>query len=101
MNQIRGQALSCDFSIPLPDNQEPNFNEVNVLHKLDPASPGNIIYKVNSEADCSATLGGWFYDDPTDPQNIRLCPVSCDLVKSAPGQVDIELGCQTEIIPPE
>jgi len=94
MNQIRGMALSCEFTIPLPDNQPANYNEVNVKHN------GDLVYKVGSEAECDPTRGGWYYDDPSAPQYIRLCPVTCDTVTTAQGRVDIELHCPTVPLPP-
>jgi len=94
MNQIRGMALSCEFNIPLPDNQPPNYNEVNVKHNDD------LIYKVGTDAECDPTRGGWYYDDPAAPQFIRLCPATCDLITTAQGRIDIELHCPTVPLPP-
>jgi hypothetical protein len=93
MNQIRGMALSCEFNIPLPDNQTPNYGQVNVRHD------GNIIYKVADEAACDPTQGGWYYDNESAPQLIRLCPATCDNVTTSQGRIDIELHCPTVVIP--
>ena len=99
MNQIRGQALSCDFNIPLPDNRPPNYSQVNVLFTPS-GGGGQIVYKVNTAAECRADQPGWYYDDNANPTLIKLCPSACDTITNNPGQVDIETGCDSIPIPP-
>jgi hypothetical protein len=52
---------------------------------------------VASEADCTGS-GGWYYDNPTTPTKITLCPSTCTDVQNDPSaNVSIELGCATQI----
>ena len=38
--------------------------------------------------------GGWYYDNPTTPTMINLCPASCQKAQSDPGsKIEIVLGC--------
>jgi hypothetical protein len=100
MNQIRGRALTCTFTMPTPDNGETvNPSEVNVYY-TPPGGTTEVIYGVASEAQCDPAVGGWYYDDPANPTEIRACPTSCDRLTSVRGQVDLELGCTT-LNPPQ
>jgi hypothetical protein len=99
IKQIQGQALGCTFAMPTPDGGETiNPNEVNVWYT--PSSGGEeIIYKVEDAAGCDSSLGGWYYDHPTAPTEIILCPKSCDAIGGTKGTIRIELGCTTQQIP--
>ncbi len=100
MNQIRGTALACDYAIPLPNGQQPNFSQVNIYF-TPPGSPTeNVIYRVPDASQCDPVNGGWFYDNPQDPKQIRACPASCEQLKSSGGgKVRIEVGCDS-LTPP-
>ncbi len=99
MNEIRGQALSCEFVIPvLPPGQTFDPNQVNVYH-TPPGGQPTLVYYVEDATKCDLTLGGWYYDNPADPKSILLCPASCDTVKGSKGAVDIQVGCVTIPIP--
>jgi hypothetical protein len=100
MNQIRGRALTCTFTMPTPDSGETvNPSEVNVYY-TPPGGTTEVIYGVASEAQCDPAVGGWYYDDPANPTEIRACPTSCDRLTSVRGQIDLELGCTT-LNPPQ
>jgi hypothetical protein len=47
----------------------------------------------------AANLGGWYYDNPTSPTEIVLCPKSCEAIGGSKGKIRIELGCTTIEIP--
>jgi len=48
--------------------------------------------QVADSTECAA--GGWYYDDPTDPQQIRMCPNTCaEHQGDAAGRIDIAFGC--------
>jgi hypothetical protein len=97
MNQIRGISLACDYAIPLPQGRPPNFSQVN-FYFTPTGQPETIIYKVADQSQCDPVNGGWFYDNPTNPTQIRACPASCELLKGGGGAVRIEVGCDS--IPP-
>ncbi len=98
MNEIRGQALGCEFLMPTPTAGDADPDKLNVRFKpeggADEAFP-----RVSGASQCQGQ-DGWYYDNPTDPSLIILCPASCDRVKNIGGEVNIELGCEQIIAPP-
>lgn len=96
MNQIRGQALACEFTLPAPpDGEVLNPNRVNVGY-TPPGGQAEVIGKVPGEPSCDAAQGGWYYDNEDTPTSIRICPASCDrILDEATGAINIELGCDT------
>lgn len=110
-NVVQSTALPCDFAIPAPPNGEQfDRDKVNVQFVNGAASE---ILQVPSAGDCTNFGGnGWYYDDPTAPTRIQLCPATCSEVKAASGdggvvsldasvsltapRVDILLGCATK-----
>ncbi|HMJ14901.1 MAG TPA: vWA domain-containing protein [Polyangiaceae bacterium] len=98
MNRIRGTALGCDFNVP--GGAGSDLSTLNVTF-TPTGSSAELIYKANSEGECSATLGGWFFPDSSNPSSIRLCPKSCDTVKARPGKVRLSMGCTPSVEIPE
>jgi hypothetical protein len=100
INQIRGAALGCEFTIPKPNaGNNLDFDQLNVRVKS-PAGTEDLLY-VGTAAACDPTKGGWYYDaDPkmVDPTRVLLCDASCKKVKSTAGvSVDLRVGCKTII----
>jgi hypothetical protein len=101
LTAIRGRSLSCDFPVPAPkpgDMLDPS--RVNVV--FTPASGIMTTFgQVPNVASCS-TSAAWYYDDPTNPTRIFLCPSACDTVRvDTNAKLEILLGCKTEIEPPK
>ena len=102
LNQIRGTSLSCEFQVPQADGsgRDVDFDKVNVEQTADGVTAR--IPRVQNLAACDAARGGWYYDvDPgmAEPTKITLCGASCQALSSAQNvSVQIELGCQSEII---
>lgn len=102
LNEIRGAALTCDFTIPdPPSGQSLDFGQVN-LEFLTPDGETRQLVNVNDEDACAdAPDEGWYYvlDDAGDPVQITVCPDVCDEFQMAMGdsQVNLQLGCATII----
>lgn len=100
LNQIRTQALPCEFFLPKPDGGIPDYDKVNVVFTAGNQNVTVIPY-VGSAANCDPQNGGWYYDvDPNQgtPQKTLLCPASCTMVHAdALGRIDIVQGCQTVV----
>jgi hypothetical protein len=96
INQIRGAALGCDFSIPRPTQGSVDFEKVNVQVKS-PAGVQDLKY-VDGADHCDPASGGWYYDvNPAagTPARVLLCPTTCTSVKTATGvSVDLRFGCK-------
>jgi hypothetical protein len=55
---------------------------------------------VNKSKDCTKTSGGWFYDDREDPNEIRVCPQTCDVLRlQLQATIEIAFGCERELAP--
>ncbi len=95
LQAIRGEALACEIPIPEPTMGDFNSELVNVEYTPGAGGSPQTIGKVADAASCGAN-GGWYYDDPANPQTIMLCPASCDTVKVDPdGAIKVVLGCQS------
>ncbi|MFZ5896095.1 MAG: vWA domain-containing protein [Myxococcota bacterium] len=95
LNRIRADAtIPCEFELPAPSGgQMLLYDRVNVQHSDSSCNLTTFPY-VESQARCGAQ-GGWYYDDPTRPHKISLCPTSCDLVSIPGGRFNYSLGCET------
>lgn len=101
LNAIRGRAqIPCEFQIPpAPPGETLNLNRVNV-EWIGPGGDPQLVYFVEDPASCDPAQGGWYYDPPTNPSRILLCPSTCTTVETTTGGlIDIALGCGT-IRPP-
>jgi hypothetical protein len=86
--QISHTNLACTYTIPMPDGGfDPSLLNVRITRTgqspvlLDLLKPGTI---------CSSA-GGFFYDSPTAPTHLILCPSTCDSLVL--GQIEIIVGC--------
>jgi len=97
LNQIRGQALPCEFNIPKPMSGPLDFGKVNVHLKL--SSGEEDIYYTGGPERCDPVRGGWYYDvNPAGgtPTRIVTCGASCRRIQSDPmGSVELRFGCKT------
>jgi hypothetical protein len=101
LTAIRGSAsVPCEFQIPPPPpNEVLNFNSVNIEY-TDPSGARSVVYYVDSVDQCPPDGGGWYYDTPSAPSKILLCPSTCTTVEAQLGaQINVALGCGT-IRPP-
>jgi len=100
MNTIRGTALPCDYVLPTPAaGGEPDYDKMNVQH-TDNAGAKTVFPNRSGAAACDAG-GGWYYDvtpSPTaSPKKVILCPSTCEAVKAKGGQIDVVVGCKTQV----
>jgi len=89
--------LACDFAVPAPPaGQMLNPDRVQVVYT--PASSGEPeeVPKVASAAECGRSVnGGWYFDNPTRPTKIFVCPCTCS--RFGAGRVDVRFGCRPQI----
>ncbi len=96
LNKIRGTALGCNYTIPLPTSGTPNFGEVNVEYTPGSGGPAILIPQVNGASSCPATGDAWYYDNPNAPTQIVLCPGTCKTLEADKnGDLQVLLGCAT------
>jgi len=97
LQDIQG-SLACAYAMPEADNPNDVIdpNQVNVTYTPSGAADAEVLAQVSSVSGCGFGAGGWYYDDPTDPQMIKLCPDTCDRVKDDEGgKMKIVVGCET------
>jgi hypothetical protein len=102
LNQIRlAASIRCELQIPAPPSGKVlDFNLVNLLY-TDHGGRRTALFNTGDSAGCAASGGGWYYDDPTQPKKIILCPNTCDIVQYDPGgELDYAIGCKTIVPPP-
>jgi Mg-chelatase subunit ChlD len=100
INQIRGSALGCEFTIPPPAMGTLDFDKVNV--RLTSGGTSEDLGYVASADRCDMTRGGWYYDiDPAKgtPTRVLLCDASCGKTGTAKeSSVELRFGCKTIVI---
>jgi hypothetical protein len=98
LNRIRNDAqIPCSLQLPVTTGAALDLDRVNVVY-ADSGCAMTTIPMVPNLAACNPTVGGWYYDDPTQARSIRLCDTSCTLVSAPGGELSLSVGCQTQII---
>ncbi|MBX3125302.1 MAG: hypothetical protein KF718_01225 [Polyangiaceae bacterium] len=60
---------------------------------------GGRMLRVAGPKDCASTGNGWYFDDPSSPTAIHICPSACECAKKQPGHFSIVFGCWTNAAP--
>jgi hypothetical protein len=101
LDQIRGQAASCDFIIPDASSGSEPIDPTKVNVSFIPSgtsSPARVPQVSKGDPRNCDRAGGWYYDDPDAPTMIKLCEATCDSLSS--GSIQVEFGCDTVEQPP-
>jgi hypothetical protein len=101
LDQIRGVAAACDFVIPEQGTagMTINPNKVNVRYTPTGASSSTLVTQTfMSDPNNCGSAGGWYYDNPSAPTLIKLCPDTCQSLSG--GSIQVEFGCDTIVQPP-
>lgn len=98
---VSAKSVDCAWAIPAaPSGQTFDKGKVNVNYSPGGLPPAQPIYHVSTAADCTASSGGWYYDDNTNPTQVLVCPSTCTAIQSDPNaKVDVLFGCQTVEVP--
>lgn len=96
MAQIRANAAACRYTIPdAPEGEQLDLGAVNVQYTPSGPSEPEVVPQADGPTDCG-NGPGWYFDDPSDPTKIVLCPASCETLEADPGaKVDVLFGCAT------
>jgi Mg-chelatase subunit ChlD len=101
LDEIRGTAASCDFSIPEASSGTDPIDPTKVNVSYIPngsTTPTRVLQTSMSDPNNCDSNGGWYYDDPTSPTMIKLCDATCQSLSS--GAIQVEFGCDTVVQPP-
>jgi hypothetical protein len=104
LNHIRGAAvIGCQYVLPLTTQggMQIDPHKINVTFTPANSPERGLLYAPDVSA-CDATTGGWYYDNPSAPTKMLLCPAICNAVKADPkASIGVLLGCQTQVIVPK
>lgn len=93
MEEIRNEAVGCEFILPKPTNDAFNPTKVNVKYVNNNTS--QTIPQADNLSDCGG-LPGWYFDSQNNPSKILLCPSTCAIVKQDPeAEILMTFGCPT------
>ena len=102
LNAIRqkvsvGTALECQWKIP-PPPPPLTFDAKKVNVTFTPKGGAAQDFGYVAQADCvRATSDAWYFDDPTKPTQVFVCPKTCDMLKASTGaEVNVSFGCATK-----
>ncbi|HYP88966.1 MAG TPA: vWA domain-containing protein, partial [Polyangiaceae bacterium] len=101
LDQIRGSAASCDFSIPSESSgsEAVDPKKVNVSYIPSGSTiPTRVLQTSQGDPSNCDSDGGWYYDDPAAPTTIKLCDATCEALST--GTIQVEFGCDTVERPP-
>jgi hypothetical protein len=90
LNLIRG-SMNCSYKVPVPASGEADLNQLNVA--ITPhGGTQEALPRVGSEADCEEEAG-YYLDDPSAPEQLTLCPASCQRAAVTGADVQVVIGC--------
>lgn len=96
LQAIAGTLLACEYEMPVPEGGTLDPDKV-VVRFTDGSGVQTNLSKFDSEAACGSGEG-FYYDIPSAPTKIILCPASCTKAQADDkGKVEILLGCALNI----
>jgi hypothetical protein len=88
---VETSAAGCEFNVPSGDEIDADAATVSYTEGDGVNVP---LQRRGSLADCGGATTAWYYDDPTEPSRLSLCPATCSVVQADSGaQVWVEFGC--------
>ena len=95
MEEIRADALGCEYPIPDPGNGEFEPTKLNVQYTEGGGSTTVDIPQADNAADCGGQEG-WYYDDNVNPTKVFFCPATCATIQAdSLAKINFQFGCPT------
>lgn len=101
---IKGQALKCQLDVPKSDTAgkeiDPNFISVAYETGPDGMRVKTDLGFVSGADKCGAAPEkDWYFDNPTTPTQIILCPAACDSIKAdQTASLGITADCKMHVV---
>lgn len=93
MQAIRKRAMNCNFAVPVPTAGTLDTTSAEVVITHGAPSTTTTPARVNNAAACTSSPG-WYYDDNSNPTEIRLCQSACNVVRAdLDARMDIVYQC--------
>jgi hypothetical protein len=84
--------LGCELGYPGVGTTDPTKV---VVRYTSSGAPAANLTQLTDVAKCAQVEDGWYYDDPTKPSKIVLCPSMCGTANASPGtKIEALVGCQ-------
>src|SRR5664280_875188 len=89
---ITSANLQCEIPLPSPAPGQIHVDPTKIQLFYKPfQGTSQQIPNAGSTAGCGSPNGGWYFDNPTSPTTITLCPCSCANVGA--GSIELDFGC--------
>jgi hypothetical protein len=102
LHAIIAQAspLPCQYEVAgliPPTGETLDYGKVNVTFTDD--SGTQLIGQVHGSSQCPDDQAAWYYDDPSAPNTLRLCPGTCAMVTGAAegARLNVVVGCTATV----
>lgn len=93
---IAANPLSCEYLLQPPDGTTIDPTKVAMTYQPSVGSFQEIPMVTGLSGCATSQYGGWYFDNPTKPTKITVCPCTCSNLGA--GSVNVVYGCQP-IIP--
>lgn len=91
---IQGKGLACQFK--LPSDEAVDADKVNVIYGSKSTDTKTLIGQVSGPEQCNGDKDAWYYDNPSAPTSILLCPASCEKIEADnDAKLEVVFGCAT------
>jgi hypothetical protein len=96
----QASPLPCQYEVAglnPPAGETLDYGKVNVTFTDDTGS--QLIGRVPSSSQCPDDQAAWYYDDPSAPDTLLLCPETCTMVTSAAegARLNVVVGCTATV----
>jgi hypothetical protein len=96
LHNVTNSEIACEYQIPEPPNgMKIDVDRVQVVYTPATGGPEEVPSILSLSACANNANGGWYYDDPTNPTKISVCPCTCARFQA--GRVDVRLGCKPRV----
>jgi hypothetical protein len=90
---VETSQLPCTYGMPETPTEGDTIAFETIEVQFEVGGVSSEIRRVTDAASCEPVTGGWFFNDPTSPTQINLCPTSCD---ETTGAVTISGECRKQ-----
>jgi hypothetical protein len=86
------EKVSCELSYPKTEKSDPSMV---VVRYTASGATERALTQLTDASKCGKYEDGWYYDHPTDPQRIVLCPATCAAANAQAGsKIEAAVGCK-------
>lgn len=99
LDTIRDANTACAFDVPTPAGTTFDKDTTNVTYTVGTREPEALTRTLNGSASgCGTTTRSWYFDNPSSPQRIVLCPSTCATLQQIPeAKLQVVYGCAVSV----